>query len=188
VARAPLAEVGDSELARREAERLQEQHALAVEGELEARLAGGEHAYLIAELRTLVDAPLRERPRRLLMLALCRAGREADALAVPDPLPVTAGRLQRRAYCRKRARCERVRYGHRRARAGDISLGDHGVTCPTVRIHPAITAQAEVTSGVLHGGRYNLGVGSGEALTSTSSPAAGLNLKRTCGWRCSRRP
>jgi G6PDH family F420-dependent oxidoreductase len=33
-----------------------------------------------------------------------------------------------------------------------------GVTCPTVRIHPAIT------SGVLHGGRFNLGVGSGEAL------------------------
>jgi G6PDH family F420-dependent oxidoreductase len=39
-----------------------------------------------------------------------------------------------------------------------------GVTCPTVRIHPAIIAQAAATSGVLHGGRFNLGVGSGEAL------------------------
>src|ERR1700710_317224 len=39
-----------------------------------------------------------------------------------------------------------------------------GVTCPTVRIHPAIFAQAAATSGVLHGGRFNLGVGSGEAL------------------------
>jgi G6PDH family F420-dependent oxidoreductase len=39
-----------------------------------------------------------------------------------------------------------------------------GVTCPTVRIHPAIIAQAAATSGVLLDGRFNLGVGSGEAL------------------------
>jgi G6PDH family F420-dependent oxidoreductase len=39
-----------------------------------------------------------------------------------------------------------------------------GVTCPTVRIHPAIIAQAAATSGVMHEGRFQLGVGSGEAL------------------------
>jgi G6PDH family F420-dependent oxidoreductase len=39
-----------------------------------------------------------------------------------------------------------------------------GVTCPTVRIHPAVIAQAAATSGVLHEGRFNLGLGSGEAL------------------------
>jgi G6PDH family F420-dependent oxidoreductase len=39
-----------------------------------------------------------------------------------------------------------------------------GVTCPTARIHPAIIAHAAATSGVLHEGRFNLGVGSGEAL------------------------
>jgi G6PDH family F420-dependent oxidoreductase len=39
-----------------------------------------------------------------------------------------------------------------------------GVTCPTVRIHPAVIAQAAATSGVLHEGRFSLGVGSGEAL------------------------
>ena len=39
-----------------------------------------------------------------------------------------------------------------------------GVTCPTVRIHPAVIAQAAATSGVLHDGRFALGVGSGEAL------------------------
>ena len=39
-----------------------------------------------------------------------------------------------------------------------------GVTCPTVRIHPAIIAQAAATSAVMTGGRFNLGVGSGEAL------------------------
>jgi G6PDH family F420-dependent oxidoreductase len=40
-----------------------------------------------------------------------------------------------------------------------------GVTCPTVRIHPAIVAQAAATSACLLGeGRFTLGVGSGEAL------------------------
>jgi G6PDH family F420-dependent oxidoreductase len=38
------------------------------------------------------------------------------------------------------------------------------VTCPTTRIHPAIVAQAAATSAVLLGGRFNLGVGTGEAL------------------------
>jgi|tagenome__1003787_1003787.scaffolds.fasta_scaffold20917107_2 G6PDH family F420-dependent oxidoreductase len=38
------------------------------------------------------------------------------------------------------------------------------VTCPTVRIHPAIIAQAAGTAGELTGGRFTLGVGSGEAL------------------------
>ncbi|MGH1562576.1 TIGR03557 family F420-dependent LLM class oxidoreductase [Mumia sp. DW29H23] len=38
------------------------------------------------------------------------------------------------------------------------------VTCPTVRIHPAIVAQAAATSAQLLGGRFTLGVGTGEAL------------------------
>lgn len=38
------------------------------------------------------------------------------------------------------------------------------VTCPTVRVHPAIVAQAAATSSVLTGGRFRLGVGTGEAL------------------------
>ncbi|WP_055493784.1 LLM class F420-dependent oxidoreductase [Streptomyces sp. TP-A0356] len=38
------------------------------------------------------------------------------------------------------------------------------VTCPTVRIHPAVVAQAAATSAVMTGGRFRLGVGSGEAL------------------------
>lgn len=38
------------------------------------------------------------------------------------------------------------------------------VTCPTVRIHPAVIAQAAATSAVLTSGRFVLGVGSGEAL------------------------
>ena len=38
------------------------------------------------------------------------------------------------------------------------------VTCPTVRLHPAVTAQAAATSSVLTGGGFALGVGTGEAL------------------------
>jgi G6PDH family F420-dependent oxidoreductase len=38
------------------------------------------------------------------------------------------------------------------------------VTCPTMRIHPGIIAQAAATSALLTGGRFRLGVGSGEAL------------------------
>ena len=39
-----------------------------------------------------------------------------------------------------------------------------GVTCPTVRIHPAILAQATATCALLFDGRFTWGVGSGEAL------------------------
>ncbi|HWE59207.1 MAG TPA: TIGR03557 family F420-dependent LLM class oxidoreductase [Solirubrobacteraceae bacterium] len=38
------------------------------------------------------------------------------------------------------------------------------VTCPTVRTHPAVIAQAAATAAVLLGGRFVLGVGTGEAL------------------------
>jgi G6PDH family F420-dependent oxidoreductase len=38
------------------------------------------------------------------------------------------------------------------------------VTCPTMRIHPAIVAQAAATSSLLLDGRFELGVGSGEQL------------------------
>lgn len=38
------------------------------------------------------------------------------------------------------------------------------VTCPTVRIHPAVIAQAAATSARMLGGRFVLGVGTGEAL------------------------
>lgn len=39
-----------------------------------------------------------------------------------------------------------------------------GVTCPTVRIHPAIVAHAAATTAQLLEGRFVLGVGTGEAL------------------------
>jgi G6PDH family F420-dependent oxidoreductase len=38
------------------------------------------------------------------------------------------------------------------------------VTCPTVRTHPAVIAQAAATCAVLSNGRFALGIGTGEAL------------------------
>ena len=56
-----------------------------------------------------------------------------------------------------------------------------GVTCPTVRIHPAIIAQAAATSAVMAQGRFFLGVGSGEALNEhilgDAWPAADIRLE-----------
>jgi G6PDH family F420-dependent oxidoreductase len=50
------------------------------------------------------------------------------------------------------------------------------VTCPTTRIHPAIIAQAAATASLLTDGKFNLGVGTGEALnehvTGAKWPAA----------------
>jgi G6PDH family F420-dependent oxidoreductase len=40
-----------------------------------------------------------------------------------------------------------------------------GVTCPTIRYHPAIVAQAAATTALLSDGRFTLGVGSGERLS-----------------------
>jgi YVTN family beta-propeller protein len=64
-----------------EARRLEELRLEALEDRLEADLALGRDGTLVAELEGLVDRePLRERPRAQLMLALYRAGRQADAL------------------------------------------------------------------------------------------------------------
>jgi DNA-binding SARP family transcriptional activator len=62
--------------------RLEELRLLAVEDDVDARLALGQHEELPAELEALVgQQPLRERMSGQLMLALYRAGRRADALA-----------------------------------------------------------------------------------------------------------
>jgi DNA-binding SARP family transcriptional activator len=76
-----LAEFRHEPFAAPAARRLEELRLHALEERIEAELELGEHAALVAELEALVaEEPLRERPRRQLMLALYRAGRQADAL------------------------------------------------------------------------------------------------------------
>jgi G6PDH family F420-dependent oxidoreductase len=49
------------------------------------------------------------------------------------------------------------------ARTSAIGLAT-GVTCPFIRYHPAVIAQAAATTALLSGGRFTLGVGTGERL------------------------
>jgi G6PDH family F420-dependent oxidoreductase len=55
------------------------------------------------------------------------------------------------------------------------------VTCPTVRTHPAIVAQAAATAAVMLDGKFTLGVGTGEALNEhilgTVWPTADVRLE-----------
>jgi predicted ATPase/DNA-binding SARP family transcriptional activator len=78
---APLADVAWQPLLQAERARLEELRLGATEDRLEAELALGRHGAVISELEQLiVEHPLRERLRGQLMLALYRAGRQADAL------------------------------------------------------------------------------------------------------------
>ena len=77
----PLAEFTYEPFAQAEIARLEEVRLAAIEDRVEAGLALGSHAGLVAELEALVrESPLRERLRGQLMLALYRSGRQAEAL------------------------------------------------------------------------------------------------------------
>jgi DNA-binding SARP family transcriptional activator len=79
-----LADVCEVELLAREAARLEELRLAVVEGRIEADIQLGLHAKVIGEIEGLVgEYPVRERLWRLLVLALYRAERQADALAAP---------------------------------------------------------------------------------------------------------
>src|SRR5262245_11895244 len=78
-----LAEFRYESFARNEISRLEDLRLVALEQRLEADLALGLGPGVIGELEGLVsDHPLRESFCRLLILALYRAGRQGDALAV----------------------------------------------------------------------------------------------------------
>jgi G6PDH family F420-dependent oxidoreductase len=57
-----------------------------------------------------------------------------------------------------------------------------GVTCPSVRYHPAIIAQAAATLALISGGRFTLGAGAGERLnehvTGTGFPSVRVRHQR----------
>jgi predicted ATPase/DNA-binding SARP family transcriptional activator len=77
-----LADVADVETLALEGARLEELRLVAVEGRVEADLGLGRHAEVTGELERLVaEHPVRERLWRLLVLALYRSERQAEALA-----------------------------------------------------------------------------------------------------------
>jgi DNA-binding SARP family transcriptional activator/tetratricopeptide (TPR) repeat protein len=77
----PLFEVRDEPFARAEVGRLEELRLVALERCLEEKVDDGHAEEAIGELEALVrEQPYREQLRSLLMLALYRAGRQADAL------------------------------------------------------------------------------------------------------------
>jgi DNA-binding SARP family transcriptional activator/class 3 adenylate cyclase/tetratricopeptide (TPR) repeat protein len=78
-----LADFAYEPFAQREIAGLEDLRLTAIEERVEADLAVGRHHELVAELEELVaEHPFRERLRGQLMLALYRAGRQADALDV----------------------------------------------------------------------------------------------------------
>jgi len=77
----PLAEFTFASFAQSEIHRLEELRLVAIEQRIEADVEIGQAADVVPELQALVaDHPLRETYWRLLMLALYRAGRQAEAL------------------------------------------------------------------------------------------------------------
>jgi DNA-binding SARP family transcriptional activator/tetratricopeptide (TPR) repeat protein len=78
----PLADVDSDVLALREVPRLSEMRLRALETRIDAELHLGRHAEVVGDLQSLAAAhPLRESLHAMLMLALYRCGRQADALA-----------------------------------------------------------------------------------------------------------
>jgi WD40 repeat protein/DNA-binding SARP family transcriptional activator len=78
---APLADVASEPFAAPEIGRLEELHLRAIELAIDAELAAGRHAEVIARLEELIaEEPLRERLHAQRMLALYRAGRQSEAL------------------------------------------------------------------------------------------------------------
>jgi G6PDH family F420-dependent oxidoreductase len=61
-----------------------------------------------------------------------------------------------------------VTMGAMASRINDAWMGTT-VTCPTLRYHPAVVAEAFATLSQLHPGRVFLGVGSGEALNEAAA-------------------
>ncbi len=77
----PLVEFAEQPFARTEMSRLRELQLSALSARVQADLALGRHAALVAELEALVARyPLHERLHEQLMVSLYRSGRQADAL------------------------------------------------------------------------------------------------------------
>ncbi|MDH3308854.1 MAG: cyclic nucleotide-binding domain-containing protein, partial [Acidimicrobiia bacterium] len=87
-----LTDLRQFEFAEQAARQLEEERLAAVEHLMEASLAAGEHDQVVGELFGLVhEFPYRERMWELLMLALYRSGRQAEALSAFKDVRKTLG-------------------------------------------------------------------------------------------------
>nr|WP_210771107.1 BTAD domain-containing putative transcriptional regulator [Streptomyces albidus (ex Kaewkla and Franco 2022)] len=119
--------------------RFEEWRLQLIESRLELDLNVGRHAAAVSELTALVAAhPLRERLRGLLMLALYRSGRQAEALAVHSDT--------RHLFAQELGVAPSPRFAelHQRILASDTALaapearaGSHTVTLPSPAQLPA---------------------------------------------------
>lgn len=88
----PFAELADEPFLAAEARRLERRHTLARRTMAEARMAQGRHVDAVPDLEAMVgEEPLEETPVRLLMTALHRVGRTADALRAFGELRLRLG-------------------------------------------------------------------------------------------------
>jgi DNA-binding SARP family transcriptional activator len=135
----PLADLAGEEALQSEIGRLEELRLAALEDRIDADLALGRHAALIGELERLIaEHPLRERLRAQAMLALYRAGRQAEALELyrdtrrilVDELGIEPGR--------------ELRELERRVLAQDPSLDG-----PDPAVRPSATAPAPAAGGLV---------------------------------------
>ena len=142
----PLGDLATLEFAQSDARRLEELRVVGLMDRIEAELELGAAHQLVPELESLVaQNPLQERLRGLLMLALYRCGRQADALAVyretrqflREELGLEPGRRLAGARARDpppgrraRARCRRRRAPSWSARSR-ASLRSPPATLPT---------------------------------------------------------
>ena len=101
-----LADVAEERFAQPEIARLEDLRLACLGDRVDADLACGRHAEVAGELEALVrEHPLRERLRGQLMLALYRAGRQADALAAYRDAPT--GRSSTGSASSRRRTCAR---------------------------------------------------------------------------------
>ena len=173
-----LAEVADEAFAQAERNRLEELRVAALEDRVAADLDLGGHAAAVAELEELAGRyPFRERLAGLLMLALYRSGRQAEALqafqaarrALADELGIDPGRWLRQLETGILRQDPGLDWTPPPAEPGPPPPGETGVTSPvptpSVMQRPQAAAdelvgrddQLAALDGILAGGRGGRG-------------------------------
>lgn len=149
--------------------RLRELHLSALESKLELELTDGNPSHLLGELRAAhLENPLNERLACLLMTALYRAGRQADALGVYFR---TAALLDAELGVRPGPQ---LQDHHRAVLANDMHLGDTPDDVAVARwtvIEPGVRCDLPASTGSLVGRDAELA-----RLTRSHGPAGGVRL------------